>query len=399
MKVITPTVRRTRFAVALFTGLVLALSGNRTCSAQQVTRLGTRAGDPASRKLGDNSKTLEKSVRPAPEKEITIDRSAFRKAGQFRIPDAVFDVTETEHFKLMAAHGLDPSDVGELAERLWIDASSLYASFPAKFAARRMAIFLVDDDTTYGKIGQWYIGLLEKAGAAEAARYVRTTWQKAAASALFLPESLADENKIFASARVFRVTDQAAAPPGGGNARSKTEKSRVWIPFRVHFLSNDLLDIQTGGLSSFGVKGCYALSTGYAYFKEITLAGAAETSIVSVETVDTAKSTGGFGADARTWPEQLRRRVRKEGLKPTLAMLYEMNDNNSDAECNVLAYSFVGFLLSSPERAAGWSRLVEDIALAGTVPPPEKLAPLLGFPDGAALEKEWTRYISGKDNK
>ena len=342
--------------------------------------------------FGDKSAN-EKVANPA--KEAKIDPKTFKEAGDFDIPGAKFQVLETTHFKIMHSKGAKPDDLAELAERMWCDAAFFHSGFARQFQDRRMAIFLVDDEYVYKSIGEWYCGLLKAAGGAgvDAAEQTAKTWMRAQAGAVQLPASIADPNGVLTFARVFRNYEikQAASAE---NDKVKTEKIKgVWIPFRVHCLAGDLLSLQTEGTSGFGSRGLYALHTGLAYYKEIYLTGRSETSILSSESVQDVKTTGGFSQSDK-WGDELRKMIRKGEFKPSFDALLNMTAQGAKPENNVLAYTFLHFLHSSQARVAGWSALVERISTSNQVPDAEEMAKLLGFPDKATLEKEWLDYVN-----
>ena len=324
-----------------------------------------------------------------PAKDAKIDSSQFKPAGQFEIPQAKFEVLETPHFKIMHSPKAKPNEIAELAERLWLDTAFFHPTFAQKFTQRKQAVFLVDEETIYLAVGQWFAGLLNEIGQGDAAAQVAKTWAQSAAGSIQLPADIADKNGVLPTARVFRTYEPTGDPD---NKRAEKVKG-VWVPFRVHCLSSDLLDVQTGSVSGFGSNGYFALATGYAYFKEVSLTGKSETSLLSSQSVEDAKATGGFtGADA--WPEELKKQIRRKDITPKFETLTSLTAQNTNPAKNVLAYSFLHFLHSAPERTAGWAKLVERISTSNQVPEPEDLAKLLGFESAAAMEKAWTEYLS-----
>lgn len=336
---------------------------------------------------GVRNKPKEKTANPA--KEAVIDRKQFKPGKDFQIPDETFLALETPHFKVLYSKGTKPEELAELAERLWLDAAFFHATFPQKFTERKLAIFLVDDEYTYQAIGQWFAKLLEEGNANANAAGVRATWKESAAGTISMPAAIADPNGILPNARVFRGFQST----GSGDKRPEKPVKGVWNPFRVHCIAGDLLGVQTGGVQGFGAKGYYALLTGYSYYKEIFLTGTSETSILSAQSNNSAKSAGGFKSEPKTWADELRKLIRKGTVKPGLAMLYDLEGITATAETNVLAYSFAEFLHSSPERVAGWCALVERISTSNQVPESEDLAKLLGFADAATLEKQWIEFV------
>ena len=327
----------------------------------------------------------------SPAKEAKIDPKTFVKSDkQFEIPQEKFDVLETPHFKILHSPKAKPAEIAELAERLWIDTAFFHPTFAQKFTDRKMAIFLVDEETTYLAIGEWYAGLLQEAGHADAVDMVKKTWPLSAAGVVQLPASIADENKVLPVARVFRSYEKTSEEEA-----AKTERIKgVWVPFRVHCISSDLLDVQIGSVSGFGANGLHGLTTGYGYYKEVFLTEKSETSLLSAESAEDAKSTGGFqGADS--WAEELKKAIRKKEVTPEIASIINLTPQNATPATNVLAYSFIHFLHSSPERVAGWPKLIERISTSSQVPETEDMAKLLGFESAEAMQKAWVEYLGG----
>ena len=327
----------------------------------------------------------------SPAKEAKIDTKTFTKGEKrFEIPQATFEVLETPHFKILHSEKAKPAEIAELAERLWIDTAFFHPTFAQKFTQRKQAIFLVEEETTFLAIGDWYCGLLEETGNPDAAAMVKKTWSQAAAGRVMLPATIADGNGVLPVARVFRSYEKSSEEKDGVGDRVKG----VWVPFRVHCISGDLLDVQIGNVSGFGARGLHGITTGYSYYKEVFLTGKSETSLLSAESAEDAKSTGGFEG-ASSWPDELKKVIRKKELTPALATIIDLTPQNATPATNVLAYSFIHFLHSSQERVAGWAKLVERISTSSQVPEAEDMAKLLGFDSAEALEKAWIEYITG----
>ncbi|MFM7180068.1 MAG: hypothetical protein ACKO2G_01175 [Verrucomicrobiales bacterium] len=326
----------------------------------------------------------------SPAKEAKIDPKTFVKGDKpFEIPQQKFEVLETPHFKILHSEKAKPAEIAELAERLWIDTAFFHPTFAQKFTERKQAIFLVDEETTYLAIGDWFAGLLNDIGQGESAEMVKKTWPLSAAGSVSLPASIADGNGVLQSARVFRTYEKSSEEDDGKGERIKG----VWVPFRVHCIAGDLLDEQIANVSRFGSGGLHGLTTGYAYYKEVFLTGKSETSLLSAESAEDAKSTGGFqGSDS--WPEELKKAIRKKEVTPTLEVILNLTPQNATPGTNVLAYSFIHFLHSSPERVAGWPKLIERISTSSQVPEVEDMAKLLGFESAEAMQKQWVEYIS-----
>lgn len=329
---------------------------------------------------------------PQPAKTAKIDTKPFKlEAGTFTLPTDTFAVMETPHFKVMYQKPIDPRDAGELAERLWLDAAFFHATFAQKFRTQKMAIFLAPSDSHYDRIGRWYADLLAKAGHKESAAKVAASWPKSAAGSMQLTNDVARENGVIEHARVFRAYRKGSS--------GKTELIRgVWNPFFVHCLAGDMLDVQAGGVSGFGAKGWYALDTGHAYYKEIFLTGKSETSLLRTQSASAqdVSSTGGFH-DVKNWGSELKKRIRKGEVKPTLENIYLLTLEGSDAKGNVLAYAWARYLESSLAKLASFNKLIERISASHQMPEPEDLAKIYGFPNAAAMEADFGKYLLSED--
>jgi hypothetical protein len=331
---------------------------------------------------------------PQPAKTAKIDTKTFTlKAGTFSLPTDTYDVMETPHFKVMYQKPVDPRDVGELAERLWLDAAFFHATFPQKFRKDKMAIFLAPTDSHYDRIGQWYADLYGKAGKAEIAAKIAATWPQSASSGLQLITDVARQNGVIDHARVFRAYRKTASPS------QKPELIRgVWTPFFVHCLAEDMLDVQAGGVSGFGAKGWYAVDKGHAYYKEVFLTGKSETSLLRTQSV-TAKdvsSIGGF-QDVKNWAAELKKLVRKGDVKPTLENIYLLTLDGADARGNVLAYAWARYLQSSLPKLAAFNKLIERVSASNQMPEPPDLAKIYEFADPTAMEADFMKYLLSTD--
>ena len=329
---------------------------------------------------------------PMPAKTAKVDPKLFKKAGNLALPTYSFDILETPHFKIMYAKGAAPSDLGELAERMWLDAAFFHGSFLQKFTGQKMGIFLAPDDSAYDAIGAWYGQLLGKAGSPEAANQVRFTWPKSAAGNMQLPVETARENGLLQHARVFR------AYRSGSDSRHTEAIKGVWVPFYVHCLAGDLLHIQAGGVSSFAARGWFALSAGHGFYKEISLTGKSETNLLSAQSAagDDVKTTGGF-KDAQNWAGELKKLVRKGDMKPTLEAVYAMDPAAADSKDIALAYGFARYLQSSLPKSSSFSKLVQRISTSNQMPDPESLAKIYGFDSAAAMEADLLKYLTSTE--
>jgi hypothetical protein len=330
---------------------------------------------------------------PQPAKTAKIDTKVFTlKAGTFSLPGDSFDIMETPHFKVMYQKPIDPRDAGELAERLWLDAAFFHATFTQKFRKDKMAIFLAPSDSHYERIGQWYSDLYAKAGRPEIAAKIAATWPQSASGSLQLTIDVARENGVLEHARVFRAYRKT-------RSASQPEMIRgVWVPFFVHCLASDMLDVQAGGVSGFGAKGWYAVDSGHAYYKEVSLTGKSETSLLRTQSASArdVSSIGGF-QDVRNWASELKKLVRKGDVKPTLENVYLLTLDGADAKGNVLAYAWARYLQSSLPKLAAFNKLIERVSASNQMPEPPDLAKIYGFEDTAAMEADFLKYLTSTD--
>ena len=331
---------------------------------------------------------------PQPAKTAKIDTKAFKmNAGTFSMADDSYDIMETPHFKVMYQKPVDPRDTGELAERMWLDTAFFHATFPQKFRSEKMAIFLAPTDSHYDRIGQWYANLLGKAGQEESAVKIAATWPQSAAGGMNLTSAIARENGVMEHARVFRAYHK------GASAAQKPELIRgVWHPFFVHCLASDMLDVQAGGVSGFGAKGWYPVDTGNSYYKEISLTGKTETSLLRARSV-TAQDVGSIGGfkDAKNWATELKRLVRKGDVKPTLENIYLITLDGADAKANVLGYAWSRYLQSTLPKLAAFNKLIQRVSVSHQMPETEDLAKMYGFPNGAAMEADFMKFLTSAE--
>ena len=331
---------------------------------------------------------------PQPAKTVKIDPKSFKLgAGTFVLPTDTFDMMETPHFKVMYQKPLDPHDMGELAERMWLDAAFFHTGFPKKFGSNKMAIFLATGYNQYDRIGQWYADQMTKAGQQEIAAKIAATWPRSASGSMNLTEEIMGKNAVVQHARVFRAYREPAA------AGQKAEMIRgVWTPFFVHCLAEDLLAVNVVGIANTGEKGWYAISTGHAYHKEINLTGKTETNLVRTQSAiaKDVSTIGGF-QDAKNWAPELKKLIRKGEVKPTLETLYVLTLEGSDAKGNVLAYAWSCYLESSMTKLAAFNKLIEQVGAANKVPEPAELAKTFGFDSVSAMEADFMKFLTSAD--
>jgi len=170
----------------------------------------------------------------------------------------------------------------------------------------------------------------------------------------------------------------------------------VWAPFRTHTLAGHFLAFQAGGTSSFAKEGIFAIFTGHAFHKEIDLTGQTVTGILHQETGKKTSVAGGYD-NGKNWPGELKRRIRKGELKPSLTTLFASSSNDAQPDDLAMAYSFSRFLQSTPERHTAYSKLMERISTSRQVPDLDSIAKIYNLDDGAALEKAWLAWVDSND--
>ena len=352
------------------------------------------APEDKTRSLGGSSPTGPKPKLPNPAKDAKLDTKGYnRNAGLFKVNERSYNVCETPHFKVLYMKPVDPMDVAELAERLWLDTAFFHSTFPQKWKDRRMAIMLVNDEEAYEDAGSWFADMISESGDKDQAAKTRATWPKSASGNIYLPAKVADDNGVHPRLRVFRAFERSAY---GGKAKPSFIKG-VWIPFRTHCLSSDMLQLQAGGVSGIGAEGSYAIFTGHAYYKEILLTGRSETSILrATGTGNDVSGVGGF-KDAKNWASEFKKMVKKGDAKTSIAELFKRDTENADELATVTAYSFARFLQSSQEKLSAFNKLCERISTSNQIPEPDDIAKFYGLDDTAALEKAWTAYVESAE--
>ena len=320
-----------------------------------------------------------------PEKTMALDKSTFEKLDDpFIFPDTelTFDVLETPHFLVMTDKRFRPENLAETAERLWQGMAFQHPGFADNWGDQRRAIFAIQDEETYKRVGEYFTEYLASIGEDEEATRIAITWPEVVGSEIILSDEIADEHGIFRRARVFRVTE----------ARERSYRE-VFTPFVTNCLARDMLGIQAGGTTSFGNAGYFAISIGHAYYKEILLGGKSETSIASAELDSTEISSAKGFDDGTAWAKELKKLVRKDEIKPSIEALYGYQAQSLSPPELVLAYSFGYYMQSTPARLAAYAKLVERINTSRQVPVAIELAKIFGFETVEELEEDWKDFI------
>lgn len=321
-----------------------------------------------------------------PEKQVRIDSATIKKLKDktLQLGDesaAVFQLTESEHFLVASAGDVHADGVAETAERLWHGMAFQHMNFRRDWADKRMLVLIAENRDAYKATGDWYAGVLTAMGRADAAGQVKGSWDKMGSTSMQLPEELAKEHNLHAQALLF-------------NAKEPRLFKKDMAPFVIHCISGALLTKQLGGVSSFGSEGYFALTTGFSYYKEISLGGKSETQILGAESIgnDELSSKKGF-EDGSSWARELKSAVRKGSVKVELEPMLKWTFADLKPEQLVLIYSFSAYLQSSPQRLCAFAAMVRRIESSNQIPPAVEIAKIFGFDSVDALNADWLLFI------
>jgi hypothetical protein len=368
----------------------------------KVSRISLSYGDndyiaefaPEEKKGGLTPKPSGKVKLPSPAKEMKFSPKVVKKdAGEIKLGNLTFRFCESPHFKILYSKGVDPSDTAELAERLWHDTAFFHASFAGKFKDRRMAIIIADTEKDYPALGKWFEEELRSSGNTKAADSIQKSWLEGGSTTIGLSSGTAADNGLLTEATVIRMIGRT--PPKDQKAKGDSAKG-VWGSFRTHVLAGDLMQIQAGGVAGFAKEGIFAIFTGHSFYKEIDLTGTSVTGVIQQDTGNKASAGKGY-ENGKNWAGELKQRIRKGDVKPSLFTLFASSRNDAKADDLALAYSFSRFLQSTPERHTAYGKLMERISTAKQVPDTAAIAKIYGLENEEALEKEWLSYVSSGD--
>jgi hypothetical protein len=336
--------------------------------------------------FGGAPETIITSGKPGlVEKEVRIDTSSFKRLDtKLKFPNGPSDgieLFETPHFLVATAGKIRPQGVAETAERIWHGMAFQHMNFRRDWENKRMLILLLEDQKVYQDVGKWYAERAADAGEMDAAMEIKNTWNESGSNAISLTDEMAAEHHIFPSALIFQVKED-----------SQFRKSLS--PFIVHSLAGRLLAEQLGGVSSFGDEGYFAIITGHAYFKEISLGGKSETVLLAVEGTlkDEISSKSGFD-DGSSWARSLRTLVRSGKVPVELAPMLKWKAEELTPERLVLIYSFAYYMQSDLKRLADFAKLVRRVESSNQIPDPEEIARIFGFDSAEKLEADWAEFI------
>lgn len=335
---------------------------------------------------GADAKILTAGELGEPEKQVRIDSSTIKKRKENPLllgeqSVSLFELTESEHFLIASAGDVRADAAAETAERLWHGMAFQHMNFRRDWGDKRMLVILAEKRDSYAAIGQWYQDVLNSKGASDAATRVKVSWDKLGSTSLSLPDEVTKPHNLLAQSLLFNVTD---------SSRFKKAMS----PFVIHSIAGALLTKQLGGVSSFGAEGYFAITTGFSYYKEITLGGKSETQILSVtgSQNDEIGSARGF-EDGSSWARALKAEVRKDKIKVELEPMLTWTAENLKPAQLVLIYSFSCYLQSTPQRACAFASMVRRIESSNQIPPAIEIAKTFGFDSVEALNTDWALFI------
>ena len=227
-----------------------------------------------------------------------------------------FQIYETPHFLILERGSSRAKDCAENAERLWSEMAFIHPDFARKWRKNKMAIFMVEEESDYLALGEWYakqvmaLGDAANPQFAQAAKNIQLTWPKSSAGTISINRDIAEANKLMRRARVFWIRDV-------------NQWKGTYVPFRTHCLAGDLLDVQVDGVARYADAGWFALSTGHAFFREIDLCGEVQTRLLDADSYqsDDVVEAGGFD-DGRKWAKVVKELVRRGKVTPKLEEMY-----------------------------------------------------------------------------
>ena len=337
--------------------------------------------------VGADAKILVSGEIGEPEKQVKIDSSTFKKLKESNLifgtdSESAYELMESEHFLIATAGGVRAQAIAETAERMWHGMAFQHMNFRRDWGDKRMLILLVEDREAYTALGKWWTGLLKEKGNTEGAANVSAAWDRVGSTMVTLPDEMADKHKVFPAVRVFNVKEDTLFKKPMGS-------------FLVFSMAGVLLDRQLGNISSYGVEGLFAVNTGHSYYKEISLTGKSETSLLSAAGTGEAevKEKKGFG-DASDWAKTLRGLVKKGEIKCEVAPMFKVKNEDVTPEQLALMYSFSAYMESTPARLACYASMVRRIESSKQIPVPEEIAKIFGFETVAALEADWKLFVT-----
>lgn len=325
------------------------------------------------------------------EKEVRLDTSGFKKLdARLQFPDGPsegYELFETPHFLVASAGKVRSQAIAETAERLWYGMAFHHMNFRQDWGDKRMLVMLVEDRDAYASLGKWYADFVASKGDQDGAREIKSTWKQLGSTSINLPDDVMEKHNLMESGLVFNIEDD-----------SKFRK--VFSPFPTHSLAGRLLGKQMGGVTSYGAEGYFAITTGHAYFKEISLGGKSETQLLAVEGSgkDEISSKSGF-QDGSSWARSLRSLVRGGKVAVKLEPMLRWKSEELNPERLVLIYSFAYYMQSDSKRLSSFAKMIRRVESSNQIPPAEEIAKIFGFETVGAFETDWETFIKEGDFK
>jgi hypothetical protein len=325
------------------------------------------------------------------EKDVRIDSKTFKRLDDkltFGIGSSVaFELLESQHFLIGVAGNVRPQAIAETAERLWHGMAFHHMNFRRDWGDKRQLVLLVEDRGTYKDLGKWHVDFLAAQKMADAAQRIAATWDRVGSTSIHLPDDMREKRKLNDVALVF-------------NVKSADMYRKDLSPFSTHGLADCLITKQMGGVSSYGAEGYFAVTTGHAFYKEISLAGKSETNLLSVEGSqnDEISSKRGF-EDGTSWARSLRPLVKRGKVKAELGAMLKWKPEELTPERLVLIYSFAYFMQSDSKRLSEFAKMVRRVESSKQIPSPEEIAKIFGFATVAEFDADWMKFITEGDFK
>ncbi|MEI6655407.1 MAG: hypothetical protein WCP45_11605 [Verrucomicrobiota bacterium] len=321
-----------------------------------------------------------------PEKEARIDPATIKKlTTKLTLGESgllAFELVESAHFLIASAGKIRGHETAETAERLWHGMAFQHMNFRKDWGDKRMLILLVDDRKVYKALGDWYVSYLTKEGQDAAAQKTKNIWDKTGSNQLNLPAETIEKHKLHQTAILFNITEAASY-------------SKPLGPFPTHSIAGTVLAKQMSGVSSFGAEGYFAIVTGHAYFKEISLAKKTETHLLDVSGSlnDDISSKQGF-KDGTSWARTLRPLVRRGKVKVELEPMLKWTGTDLNPERLVLIYSFAYYMESDAKRLCAFAKMIRRVESSNQIPPAAEIAKIFGFDSVADFEADWKKFIT-----
>ena len=169
---------------------------------------------------------------------------------------------------------------------------------------------------------------------------------------------------------------------------------KVFGPHPTHVLSKMILGRHIGSISNISAQGYFSISTGHAYYKEISLSGRTNTQLIDAagSQGDEVSKASGF-KDGRGWARALRKLVRKDDMKLKVSELLTWKIENLEPKQLVAIYSLAYYMQSTSERISNFAELVRRIETNNQVPKDIEIAKIFGFESVEAFENDWKEFV------